>query len=349
MIERVNPISATRNREGASPTKEGMPVLPRGPKQVVGLSPLTDCSVSTCRYWNPDCCYKIPVFGELATETPDTDPSQWDSSMNDQSAFLVSFPSYNTGSTNTSTISFRLQKIVNGAWAIQADLSTGTMGTHYPFYSLAIFYYTGTVIQWRKVLNTYGEGCYRILISYGVNAREGCMTSETFLLREFSCALAHGTFRADAKLFDGDIADIDRDGIRASLCGIAWADSIRHYGFFGYETSDEEKRQIELTDGKILKMRDELVQKFELTTGLLPKWAHDRFKAYGTMADELRITDYNWNNSDYLIKYKLVVRDGGYAPNYKIGSRLSWVKVTFKEGWQNVSRSLCCGAVFSGK
>jgi type I restriction-modification system DNA methylase subunit len=133
------------------------------------------------------------------------------------------------------------------------------------------------------------------------------------------------------------------------LCGINWYDSIRFPALFGYEESDEEKRQIELTDGRILKMRDELVQKFQLTTGILPKWFHDRFKAYATMSDELRITDYNWNNSDYLINRKLIVREGGYKPNYKIGSRLSWVKVEFKEGYQNVSRSLCCGTVYSGK
>jgi hypothetical protein len=175
------------------------------------------------------------------------------------------------------------------------------------------------------------------------------MTSEPYDLKEFTCERAHGTVRADAKLYDGDIANIDVDGRRDSICGINIVDSIRFKAFFGYETSDEEKRQIELQDGKILKTRDELVQKFKLITGPLPKWFHDRFKAYATMSDELRITDYNWNNSDYNIKRKLIVRDGGYAPDYKIGSRLSTVSVDFKEGYQNVSRSLCCGTVYSGK
>lgn len=349
MISVVNPISATRPKDGATGGSEGRPVTMRGPQQLLGLSPMTDCSVSTCRYWNPDCCYKIPVFAELATQTPDVAPTQWDPFNNDQSSFFFSFPSYATGSTQVLSIAILLQKLVGSTWTNQVQLSNNNLGIYYAFYSLPIHYYTGYTLYWRKVLNTYGEGCYRIRVTYGVNGREGCMTGEPYNLREFSCARAHGTVRFDAKLYDGDIANIDRDGLRDSLCGVSIYDSIRIHGFFGYETSDEDQRQIELTDGKILKTRDELIQKFKFISSQLPKWFHDRFKAYGTMSDELRVTDYNWNNSDYNIRRKLIVRAGGYEPKYKIGSRLSTVEVDFKEGYQNVSRSLCCGTVYAGK
>lgn len=352
-IATINPISPTRPNDSSTGGSSGVPVINRGPTQVVGLSPLTDCLASTCRYWDADCCYKIPVFAEIQSTFPDVAPNMWDNSKNDQSSFLLSFPSYHTGSTNTSTVSFRLQKVVNGAWVIQAAFPNSTLGTYYPFYSLALYYYTGISIQWRYVLNTYGEGCYRVLVSYGVNGREGCMTSETFNLREFSCKKAHGTVRIDSRMYDGDIANIDFDGVRNSMCGIFWYDSIRFHGFFGYEESDEEKRQIELVDGKILPTRDELVQRFKLITAPLPKWFHDRMKAYGTMkageGDDIRVTDYNWNNSDYNINRKLIVREGGWKPEYKIGSRLHKATVEFKEGYQNVSRSGCCGAVYHGK
>lgn len=349
MITTVNPITSTPSRDGTTTQQEGRPVINRGPTQVLGLSPLTYCDASTCRYWDPDCCYRIPVFAELQTTTPDVAPNMWDDTRNDQSSFFVQMPSYNTGNTNTSTVIMRLQKLVGTSWVIQTQLSNNSFGVYYPFYSLPLYYYIGYTVYWRYVLNTYGEGCYRILFSFNVNHREGCAASETFNLREFSCKRAHGTVRFDAKLYDGDIADINYDGVRTSLCGINIYDSIRVHGFFGYEESDEEKRQIELTDGKILKMRDELIQGFKFTSSWLPKWFHDRFKAYGTMSDELRVTDYNWNNSDYLINRKLIVREGGYKPEYKIGTRLSKVEVTFKEGYQNVSRSLCCGTVYSGK
>jgi len=346
-VIRSNPYANPRGDLGANGAVSGRPVMPSAPQQVLGFNPLTDCSPASCRYWNADCCYKIPVFAEAATTSPDTAPADWDMYKNDQSAFLLSFPSYTTGATNTSGISIVLQKDVNGTWTNTASLQNNTLGTYYPFYSLAIYYYIGVRIFWRRVLNTHGEGCYRVYVTFNVNGREGCKTSEPYQLREFSCKKAHGTVRMDARMYDGSIANIDIDGWRDSLCEIAWYDSIRFHGFFGYEKSDEEKRQIELRDGKILKMRDELVQKFELITSPLPKWFHDRFKAYGTMSEELKVSDYNWNNSDYNLNRKLIVREGGYAPEYKIGSRLSIVKVTFMEGYQNVSRSLCCGGTYT--
>jgi hypothetical protein len=342
----VNPISPTRPRDSSTGGLSGVPVVNRGPQQILGLNPLTDCLASSCRTWDPDCCYKIPTFAEIGSILSS---STWDSTLNDQNSYFVQFPSYSTGSTNTSVITFILQKSVANVWTNQAVLSNNTYGTYYPFYSLPIYYYTGYNIEWRKVLNAFGEGCYRVYINYGVNGREGCLTGEPHNLMIYSCKRAHGTVRMDAKLYDGDIANIDIDGSRNSICGINIYDSSRFYGFFGYEESDEEKRQIELTDGYILKTRDELVQSFKLTINLSPKWLHDRFKAYGTMSDELRVTDYNWNNSDYNIKRKLVVREGGYKPKYKIGSRLSTAEVVFKEGYQNVSRSLCCGSVYGGK
>ena len=333
LISTTNPITPTRPRDGSMSSSGTTPVINRGPVQVIGLSPLTDCLVSQCKYWDADCCYKIPVFAETGTG------DIYDSTKNDQSSFLVSLPSYVTGGTQT--VNIYLQKLSGSTWNTVASLSNNTYGTYYNWYSLPIYYYKGYAIEWRKVLDLQGEGCYRIYMSYVASGREGCLTSETFQLLTFTCKKAHGTVRVDAKLFDGSIASIDNDGYRYDLTGILWNDSIRFPALFGYENSDEEKRMLELTDGKMVKMRDELIQKFELNTGLLPKWFHDRFKAYGTMADELRITDYNWNNSDYTIVRKLIVREGGYSPAYKRGSRLTSAKVIFKEGYQNVSRSLC--------
>lgn len=339
----ANPILAPANpRSGGTGTLTGAPVIQGRPFQIMGLVPLTDCNTNECRYWNPDCCYKIPVYAEAGTGTnPDT-------TKNDQNFFLVSFPSYSTGATNS--VGFVLQKWNGSAWINQTALTNNNYGTYYPFYSYPKYYYKGYNIEWRKVLDAYGEGCYRIYVSYGLNGKEGCLTSEPFSLLIYSCVRCHGTVRFDSYHFDGSVASIDTDGWRFDICGMYIRDSIRFPALFGYEESDAEEKQIELTDGYILKTRDELVQKFKLTTSPLPKWFHDRFKMYATTADDLRVTDYNWNNSDYLIRIKRIVRDGGYAPKYKIGSRLSWVEVNFKEGFQNVSRSLCCdGTAYPGR
>lgn len=336
MITVSNPILQTTTVLNGVGQSKGNPVTFTAPYQVMGFSPLTPCDIDECRYWDPDCCIKNPVFAQTGTG------NIYNNLNNDSTAYLICAPTYSTGSTNSTTMTFVLQKWNGSAWINTVGLGNNNYGTFYNFYSLAISTYRGYIIEWRKVLDSFGEGCYRFYVSFGMYGREGCLTGEPFSLLIYSCQHAHGTVRFDSMIFDGTIASIDIDGFRFDLCGLLWRDQFRVYGFFGDEESDEDKRQLELTDGKILKTHDRLNQKFSFTSSVMPKWFHDRFKCYGTMADELRVTDYNWNNSDYLIKMKLIVREGGVKPDYKRSKRNYFAKYVFMEGYQDVSRSLCC-------
>ena len=80
-----------------------------------------------------------------------------------------------------------------------------------------------------------------------------------------------------------------------------------------------------------------------LKTEKLPMWLHERFYAYGLMADQLYVSDYNINNPNYNYKHFWVVADGNYTPQYTNWSRYSKIQdLAFKEGDQFVFRDRCC-------
>ena len=134
---------------------------------------------------------------------------------------------------------------------------------------------------------------------------------------------------------------------------IQWYDSIRVNGFFGREEKEYERNQIKYHTGIVNKIRDEAIRKFKWRSfgntadnpgRGLPFWFHDRFSVYGLMADDLLVSDYNYNNSDYNLKRYCVQADTGYSPDYKGNSRYSNVSLDFKSKKQTLARNRCCGA-----
>jgi hypothetical protein len=324
MIVEPIPNTSPRPRDGASATNEGG-MIKNPPFQVLGFIPLNSCTTTECREWD-ECCYVNMVFG-----SDDLDPTHTDTS-----SFLLNVPSYPSGAA-----AFLLQKLVGGSWVTQVNISGGTVGTFYNFGSLAIPTYIGCVIKWNLVLSLYGEGNYRVRITGNTYGREWCLASESFCLREWSCDLAHGTVRFDAQMEDGTISHIDVRKLITSLCGIKWMDSIRISGFFGNPVYETERRQVELMDYQVLKGREESRAKYKLLTGRLPLTLHRRLWYYGLRATTLLVTDYCYNNSDWSVKRKYVVPDGGYDPKYSIKSRMSTAEVSFYEDTKQI-RSLCC-------
>lgn len=331
------------------------PVL--APIQVVGLVPLI-CfdedprlpafSKCDCREWTNDDCYINPVFAS----TTDADPLK-----NDHNMFLLEYPFYFAYQWNNPTISiFSLDQYVGGSWIGVALLNGNTLGTYYNFQSLCIKNWRGFDIDWRKVLIAHGEGLYRFSVVSDMFTIEHIFVSEPFCLKEWSCSGTDVTVRWESTIRGGQIGSITTDCALFNFCclvpsepgqvqgirAVTWYDQLRVYAFFGRETTEYERVNIEYGNGEVIQVRNEAIQKFEYESALQPKWVHDRLKAYCFMADDTYVTDYNWNNSDYEIDKKRVVCDGAYAPEYNVNTRYSNVKVVFKEGCQNVIRDKCC-------
>lgn len=311
------------------------------------MAPLTNCSAVECREIRQQaCCYENIVFGVVGGPNAPTYEQ-------DFNTFLINFPLATVNPLVSVTMI--LQKLIASVWTDLATLTGSTYGRHYPLNGFSSHKsYTGYAINWGKVLNLHGTGCYRFKIiselsqdDVGVElppVLQSCQVSELFRLYAFDCKLAHQTVKFESTI-SGKIGDINADGKIFDLCDIAWYDSIRFRGFFGYETTPEYLEVLhEFQNGKMNRVRDEAIQKFKLITHLLPKWLHDRFKTYALMANKLLVSDYNINNSDYAIIQKSVIKDGGYEPDYKDKNwrRLARVEVNFKEAVQSVIKSNCC-------
>ena len=298
--------------------------------QIGGFVALTPCEDPECREFS-ESLYINPVFADLTT----TDPY-----FNDTSTFIINFNAwYSLGFTTTIT----LQQLIAGVWTDVAVLNDNTYGTYIPYNTYYLLpSYTGYIINWYNVLDEQGEGIYRIKFEIEGRKIDECLVSEAFCLKAFDCFDASKTVKFEATLFGGYIGHAINPAILINLCGFTFTDSIRFKGFFGYEKAEYERKNVEYNNGIIYKIRDEVIKQFILFTGKIPKSTHDRFKAYGLMADKQLVSDYNYNNPDYQIKRKGVVCDGGYEPLWVQNSRRAKVKVAFKEDQQNLIRRRCC-------
>lgn len=305
------------------------------PLQLVGFIPLTDCLASECRQFNGK-CYTNPVFGTVGATGSTYE--------NDVTWFYWS-------DTMMRPLNFTLQKL-NERLRVWDDListtNPNTTGTYIPYNTFpGKPTYSGVSVNWGSILTLAGAGTYRIKIgTVGAQGSDGarhpaCFVSEPFKLLPFHCNLARGTTKFES-VINGKIGSIDMDGYVFDLCGVLFFDSVRIPGYFGNETTSYDSVELEYQTGLIDPVRDEAIQKFKWSSKMIPKYLHDRLKAYGLMADFLYVSDYNVNNPDYNIKKKLIVKAGSYEPVPYKGTRLMNVTVDFKEGYQSVIKTSSC-------
>ncbi len=321
--------------------------------QIIGLVPIFPC-VADCRegLYKADTIandqdFTLPVFASVSNAT-----SYW----NDKNSWLFNFP----GNFNAITAGlFHLQKKISGIWTNMAVLNNSNYGT--PLYTgvdsgiCVNQNYSGFTLDWRSVLIGFGEGTYRFFIDgrgYSDNFPY-CGFSPPFCLKAATCTDMDGTVKFEASYSGGVFGDVNNQGNSWALCCVPdffedsgplqWADSIRFAGFFGYQTGEYKRDSIKYATGVIKKVRDEVVKKFTLKTDRLPKWLLDRYMAYGLMADQLYVSDYNLNNADYNLKHFYITADSDFSPKYTNYSRYTKIlDLQFKEGQQFIYRDRCC-------
>lgn len=367
----ITPTGGVSALSSGSSTASSQSVTRQLIYQVTGLVPLTYCDYEECRYDQE--CYKLPVFGNIVDGVPDELPNY----KNDFNTFLVRYPSYTSG---MNVVTFTIQKakfpyfnsgeVNEWEWNDQTNINDNTYGLFYALGSITGYsLYTMFQVNWGKVLDAFGPGMYRIkcdilekkvviIIVNGVPVPSeaeyevSCMTSEIFDLQLFDCNKADGTIKFETAL-TGSIGSIDEYSVVFNLCGISIYDSIRIRGFFGYETTPKYiETLLEHQSGQIDEINNKLVNKFVCKIYRAPKWVHDRLKSYGLMADNILVSDYNINNSDYFIKQKGVRLQGAYEPTYfdnknfqpdkRHLQRTSECKADFRENVESVIKSLCC-------
>lgn len=311
----------------------------------------TDCDCRQGKYRADeipnDHDYQLPVFASTSCDL---------AYENDYNSWLFLYPgTYDAVKSGD----FVLEQKLGGTWNQVATLNDTTYGT--PFTQMctsgaATTNYAGYTLSWKKVLQHQGEGVFR----FAVHGSNYCLNSPPFCLKAFTCYAADSTVKWEASYSGGTFGSVTKQGESWSLCcctapdpttgattcnAIQWFDSIRFPGFFGYEQVEYQRDYIKYATGVINKVRDEAIKSFTVKTDLLPMWLHQRFYAYGLMADQLYVSDYNFNNANYNYKRFFVVADSGYSPVYTNWSRYTKIlDLRFKEGQQFVFRDRCCDA-----
>lgn len=327
------------------------PSIPTGavfPIQVMGYVPMYQCGVSDCRVLIDQCPHVNIVFGNVDSGSgkPDINSNY----QNDWNTFHVDYNLY--ASNPNGTASWKLQKCVNESWSVVAVLNSNAYGVleaigSIPYHNT----YTSYWINWGIVLKAFGAGYYRIKLE--TSFREDvltCQASDPFWLRQFDCNLAHGTVKFET-WSTGSKGSATAQGAIFNICNYKLYGSIRLKGFFGFlKPAEQLEVFLEHQNGRQKQVRNEQVRKFLLNTKLWPEIYHRRFSVYCNMADEILVSDYNLNNSNYDIKRIPVARPGLYEIEYhdKEFNRNPNANCEYKEGIQTIISSLCCSTTGRG-
>lgn len=315
--------------------------------QLVGFVPTDEpCEPNAyeCRTFY-ECCDQLLVFGQIVAGGAPFTPDFYKQDVN---SFLYYFPGYYTYGPTSCVFWLYKKNPATGNFVYQTQLNNNDYGTYYPFgvkpgvvSNTVTNACTGFAINWSLVLTTFGEGEYQFNV-HGISEQGAfCKNSKPFCVRIFNCELAHRTMKLETKI-GYNIGSATNPTMLLDLCGFNWYDSIRLKGFFGYPKGKFTKTSTELFTGEIVDTRVERIRTWQMITGWLPRWMHERIEVYGLMADETYASDYNKNNSDWNIKRRRVRVSSDYPPKYTIGSRKSKVTVDFEDAIQNTVKNKCC-------
>lgn len=270
---------------------------------------------ANCPSNKPHCPFNLNVFGDKMDVNP---------LHNDKTDFYTSHDAF------VSAITMTLQKNTNscgGAWIDKATIVDSTLGNFFAFglhpdFSGSAFMddygkkYTGVFLEWRKVLNAFGAGQYRMkIIKTTVLSTTIDVTDEkTFCLREYHCNLANGTVR---------IETVNR-GSRGSLSdktlltdyATGWNSEIRLSAVIKYTSSKYIKESTEYGDQENNVRRNyinEQQARYTLSIKPVPGWMDWIINTNIIQADEILITDFNLSNRHKLVALP-VMNDGDYTP-----------------------------------
>lgn len=271
-----------------------------------------------------DCNFIVPVFANASGSELE----------NDKSSILAMFEAWTTASV------FVIQKKVGGVWTDQATITDQTYGEYYALGTLDFTSYAGIVLYWSVILDSFGEGEYRIKLTE-TNPMGNVETfSRTYCLKTFGCGGKNNTVRLEWYLNSG-IGDIDNDKKVLDFSGLNWYSQIRlPNSIFGYPISSYEDEQIQYGNGEIQNVKDIQEEKYTLTIGAVPAWVHNIIKTYALQSDKLLITDYSANNPQEIIQ-KEVKRTSAYEPRWIKTSKCSPVTVEFKPSFNRLERFRC--------
>jgi len=281
-------------------------------------------SIDTLEPKTLDCCYSYIALAELGAKTNPL--------YNDQHSLIAWF------NQAYSTADIYLEKLTNGIVTTTTHLTNNTYGTYYAFGFFDSMYgekAIGYKLDWNAVLNTFGEGDYRLRAT-GTLVTSGTTNTYSFTF----CLKKYLPYRADETVYlewfmNGNIGSANDDILRNDYGTLNWYNAIRIAdSVFGNDTSNYERDYVKYQSGKKVWIKDSQIEEYSLKIGRSPAELHKFIKCKILQADEILITDYSANNPNKHLQRKIIL-SSNYEPQWNTGTLLASVELKFQQMYQN--------------
>lgn len=276
-----------------------------------------------------DCCgaFSVKVLADLSDD---------DEFKNDRTGLLWWF------SDIISTATMELLKWDGSDYTAVDDLDNNDNGIYYAlgfFVNDAGEKFVGYQIDWRKVLDSFDAGSYKVKLTVTplVGSEFTILTSE-YCLKAYSETLANKTIKIEYYL-NGIMGVNETDDIIRDYGTLNWYNSLRLPGWFGFPKSNYSKDYVIYDNGSRQWVKDEQEQEFAMVIKRIPNILHEIMRTDVMQADTILVTDYNANNPGTFIQ-KSIQLTGDYAPQWHImQSKLAGVDLKFRLGTNNLRKN----------
>jgi hypothetical protein len=278
------------------------------------FEPIVPLDLPSAYFSESECCDKLIVFADSASD---------DEFKNDCHSFIIMQSDY------VSSIVLKLQKEVDGVWTDQATITDQTLGTFfaYGFFENGLFEDAlGFQPNFRTILNTYAEGCFRLKTEETtILATEINNYSFVYTLQQYTAARADNTIRFEwynnstigVSERDERLADFEGIGAIAGVDARGWKNCIRLKGQFWYQESEYLQESVKYESGRLEEYRNEQTPVYKIRILPVGSTIHNLIRTEVLQSDDIYLTDYNSTSPD-IYKQKLVSLRSGYPPNWFI-------------------------------
>lgn len=289
-----------------------------------------------------DCCFQLKVYADLLSDDP---------LRNDTSQFI----DFLTREVNLSNLYFEQYNFTTGNWDFKflIDFDNNDHGVWFPqyrqinqtnpepTYNNLGERLSGYHVDWKSILNDYGEGTYRIRSSSAKTASPFVdVTSAEYCLRQYTPLRVAGSVRFEGSL-TGYRQNLENDNKITDYSPIKWDFQIRvPDAFFGLNTEILTKEYTEYNDRSRVWIKDETLDKYIFITGKYPEWLHKELKYHYFKSDNLKVTDYNSGNANTIINLP-ITRSGPYDPNYQKGELKTKCEIEFERASTSPNAQRC--------
>ena len=210
-----------------------------------------------------------------------------------------------------------------------ATLDDNTLGTYYATFTVQPTY-SGFLLDWTKVLDSFGVGDYKVRASFDYNGTSYTIDSHQYHLYNYDPEIANRTVKLeywqDGNLVNSifDYTDLLPDG---------WYNSVRLPAIFGKFSPEVTKDDYKSNSYALSQNRDELTLTYTLNIELISEKQAFNLINNALLGNRIEITDYDLSKNKVLRSVPVFLDDISSFEHTGYGS--IFAEINFKEATQN--------------